>query len=102
MKDRSRSSSALAALLFTTAFVGIAAAPFSAFTGGAHAQGVRVEYNGNWEEGRRHDNWRERERYQRYYRQPDIYYSAPPIYYPPPDYYAPRGPSLNLTFPLFR
>lgn len=102
MKNRSTGGHALAALLFTTAFVAIAAAPLPAITGNAQAQMTRVEYNGNWEEGRREHNWHERERYRRYYRQPDIYYSAPPVYYPPPDYYAPRGPSLNLTFPLFR
>jgi hypothetical protein len=100
MKNRSRSRTALAALLFATAFVGIAAAPFSAITGGAQAQIVRVE--SNWQQQRHDNNWHERSRYQGYYNQPDIYYSAPPIYYPPPAYYAPRGPSLNLTFPLFR
>lgn len=102
MKNRSKSAPALAALLFTTAFVAIAAAPVPAITGTAQAQMARVEYNGNWQQGRRENNWHERDRYHGYYRQPDIYYSAPPVYYPPPAYYAPRGPSLNLTFPLFR
>lgn len=95
---KNRSTSAIGALLFATAFVAVTAAPIAR---DLHAQ-VRVEYNGNWQEGRHQPNWDERNRYRGYYRQPDIYYSAPPVYYPPPVYYAPRGPSLNLTFPLFR
>ena len=95
---KNRSKYAMGALLFATVFVAAAATPIAS---DLQAQ-IRVEYNGNWQEGRRQPNWDERHRYRGYYRQPDIYYSAPPIYYPPPVYYGPRGPSLNLTFPLFR
>ena len=95
---KNRRKYVMGALLFATVFVTAALTPVGP---ALHAQ-VNFEYNGNWQEGRRQPNWDERHRYRRYYREPDIYYSAPPVYYPPPTYYAPSGPSLNLTFPLFR
>jgi hypothetical protein len=41
------------------------------------------------------EHWREQQRYQGYYRQPDVYYSAPPVVYQPP------GASIYLSIPYF-
>ena len=86
----------IAAVLLASGCLLAGAAPMGHSFSVANAQGQAADSD-RGERGRQ-----QQRRYHEYYRQPDIYYSAPPVYYPPPVYYAPQGPSLSLSFPLWR
>jgi hypothetical protein len=58
------------------------------------------QWNGSHQEHahqqvRQQEHWQEHQRYQGYYRQPNVYYTAPPVVYQP------QGPSIYLSLPYF-